>query len=72
MKTTNMTNETPYMEPTVHGSGIGGQGFGLGQLPEQSTHEHVPLVFYIPNQKTKTQKVNGTATNNKKYIKQLR
>lgn len=44
-KMINMTNETPYMLPTIHGSGRGGHGFGTGQLPEQSTHEHAPLEF---------------------------
>ena len=46
MKIINMPNETAYMEPTRNGSGIGGQSFGVGQLPEQSTQEQVPLTFY--------------------------
>ena len=45
-KTINMTNERPSILPMIHGSGNGGQGSGLGQLPVQSTQEHVPLVFY--------------------------
>jgi hypothetical protein len=44
-KTINMTKETPYMEPMVHGSGRGGHGLGTGQLPVQSTQEQVPLEF---------------------------
>ncbi len=47
MKTISMMKETPYMAPTVHGWGRGGHGFGFGQLPEQSTQEQAPLVFYI-------------------------
>ncbi len=43
-----ITNQNPSRVPTSQGSGSGGQGLGAGQLPEQSTQEQVPLVFYIP------------------------
>ena len=48
-KTISMINDNAYMEPIIAGSGSGGQGFGAGQLPVQSTQEHVPLVFYLKN-----------------------
>jgi len=49
-KMMSITNDRPSIEPMYHGSGNGGQGSGLGQLPVQSTQEHVPLVFWFNKQ----------------------
>lgn len=41
--------------PILQGSGSGGNGSGLGQVPLQSTHEHGPVTFYIQQLKCFTQ-----------------
>ena len=42
-----MIRARPSMAPIRQGSGNGGYSTAFGQLPEQSTHEHVPLRSYL-------------------------